>query len=116
MNKATKFINLVLISSSLILSGCNKSVHTDEDEQAMMQASGGNPYPAWWWWYMHRPYFVTPTSGVHYVHVIGSGGTYTSVGSGSYSSARSVSGAKTGAGSVKSISARGGFSGGSASA
>lgn len=125
MTKATKVVNLVLIGGSMVFApigaGCSNT--TVEGDQQVAAASDHHAYPVWWWWYMHRPYFSTPMYSSHTVHYVGSGGTYMHMRTGgmtsSYSSARSVSGARSGGGSFKggsTISARGGFSGGSSSA
>lgn len=119
-SRSTKKLGLVLIGGSLVLSpvaGCGPSTPPPPEDQ-IAAASHAHVYPSWWWWYMHRPYFSTPLYSTHTIHYIGSGGSYSHVRTGSavssYSSSRSVTGARSGAGSFKggaSISARGGFSG-----
>jgi hypothetical protein len=126
--KASKLCKLVLLGglggSTAMLVGCNSSnspPQIPEDEQVAAH-SDVHVYPTWWWWYVHRPYFDCPVYSTHIVTYHGSGGTYVRTGgvhttSYSYSSARSVTGAKVGGGSFKggtssSFSARGGFSGG----
>jgi hypothetical protein len=115
MRKATKAISLALIGGSITFTqGCSST----PDDQHIAAVNQSHVYPSWWWWYMHRPYFDSPMYSDHIVTYFGSGGSYSRSFSGSsysYSSARSVTGAKFGGGSVKggsSISARGGFGGG----
>lgn len=119
-SRSTKKLGLVLIGGSMVfgpVAGCGPS-HPPTPEDQIAAASSSHVYPGWWWWYMHRPYFATPMYSSHTVLYVGSGGSYSHVRAGgvvsSYSSSRSVSGARSGGGSFKggsSISARGGFSG-----
>jgi hypothetical protein len=128
MTKATKWINLVLIGSSMILSGCKRSNPVGETTRhdGGARAHAGHRshiFPMWWWWYVHRPYFASPRYGPGVAQRVGSGGGFVRRPGGSYVSARSATGARMvstafggsttgGAGKTSGISGRGGFSGG----